>query len=344
MGYTGNRNNPVSPDDIESSLSIIEANGGLGQWEGDDEDMEIERYSFPRFPGADDLGACKIKSHGSEHTRTDKCKAFTPDPGNMYLSRPGIGSHSSDVETIDAWLDAPRNIVGGVMLLGNPGTGKTALLEAAVTYGQRKLTTVVFTPDHTKDDLLRVFVGEGNGEKGTPYNYGPLAKAAIEGHVFYGDEVMLLMDGVKPILYAAADGRRFLPEGDVDGSPLEINPDFRLVVSSNPMVRGASLPEPLSSRFASTTLTVETSASLLRDLNIDDSIIAAWETMKTQGLWHPEIRELRLADYWMPIDETQAASALIPEHCPESQRQAVRDIVVGYVGGNLRLDGRLVVA
>ena len=155
---------------------------------------------------------------------------------------------------------------------------------------------------------------------------------------------MLLVDGVKPVTYPLADGRRFLPEGNVDGSALEIHPDFRLIVSSNPMVRGASLPEPLGSRFASTSLTVETSAAMLAALGLDESIIEAWKALGSAGLWRPAIREMRMADYWLGVDTTQAASAFLPEHCPESQREAIRNIVVSYIGGNLRKDGRLVVA
>jgi hypothetical protein len=311
-------------DEIEDALSIIEANGGEGEWETDENgNPVIPRWLFPRFDGA-------------------------TDPADMYLSRTGIGAYDTDVETVAGWLAAPRNIVGGIMLLGEPGTGKTALIEAAVCHADRELLTVVCTPDHTKDSLFLRFVGEGNGDPGrdgkpTPYTLGPIPYAAKHGKTLYMDEFMLLIDGVKPLVYPLADGRNVLPEGNVDGSPLEIHPDFRLIVSSNPQVRGASLPEPIGSRFASTTLTVETSAPMLRDLDIDDSVVAAWEALGTAGLWRPQIREMRLADYWLQADKTQAVSAFLPEHCPESQRQAVRDTVVSYLGGNIRKDGRLVV-
>lgn len=337
--------------DIEDALSIIEDNGGDGEWETADTASAVTRWRFPRFhpthcthcPGsltADDEG---------DYTCDDCGQVHEMDLADMYLSRSGIGPYDTDVETLVAWLMAPRNIVGAILLLGNPGTGKTALAEAAVTHMNRDITTVVCTPDHTKDALYLRFVGEGHGDPGrdgapTPYTLGPIPYAAKHGHVLYMDEVMLLPDGVKPILYSLSDGRRFLPEGNVDGSALEVHPDFRLILSSNPMVRGASLPEPLGSRCASTTLTVETDAAMLRDLDIDDSVIAAWEGLGTAGLWRPEIRELRLADYWLSVDATQAASAFLPEHCPESQRKQVRNTVVSYLGGNLREDGRLVVS
>jgi hypothetical protein len=125
---------------------------------------------------------------------------------------------------------------------------------------------------------------------------------------------------------------------------MEIHPNFRLILSSNPLVRGASMPEPMASRCASTTVTVETSAGLLRDLAIDESVVAAWEALGSQGLWRPAIRELRLADYWLPVDPAQSVSAFLPEHCPESQRKQIRDVVVTYLGGSIREDGRLVVA
>jgi hypothetical protein len=342
-------------DDIENALDIIDANGGLGEWEAGQSGPTVERWLFPRFPGAENLGTCstKGKAHEDVHLRDDKCKKFEVDRGNMYLSRPGIG-HDTDVETIVAWLAAPRNIVGMILIEGNPGSGKTALVEAACTHAERTLLTHLSTPDDTRDSLFLRFVGEGKGEGGTPYVMGPVPFAAKHGYVLYGDEWMLTADGVKPVYYELADGRRFLSGGNVDGSPLEVHPDFRFIVSSNPQVRGASLPEPIGSRAASTTITVETSASMLLDLGIDSSIVATWVALGTQGLWRPEIRELRMADYWMQqgTDEdepnegliTQATSAFLPSHCPESQREQIRDIVVSYLGGDVRKDGRLVVS
>ena len=323
----------MTGDDIEDALNIIEQNGGLGEWESapGEEATPTERWQFKRFPGA-------------------------TDAGDMYLSRSGLGPYDTDVETLAAWLTGPRNIIGGVLLLSEPGTGKTALLEAATTFmtepeeGEdfdpegRRLITVLCTPDHTKDSLLLRFVGEGNGDDGTPFTLGPVAYAAKHGHILYLDEFMLLPDGVKPILYSLADGRHYLPEGNVDGTPMAIHPDFRLVLSSNPQVRGASMPEPLASRFASTTLTIETTSEMLTDLGIDESIVAAWEALGNQGLWRPQIREMRAADYWLVVDPAQASSAFLPEHAPESQRKQIRDIVTGFIGGALRNDGRLVVS
>lgn len=309
-------------DDIEDALSIIEENGGSGEWE---QTQATPRWLFPRFHGA-------------------------TDPADQYLSRAGVGEHhDTDVETLVSWLEAPRNIVGGILLRGEPGTGKTALIEAAVTHAgtedePRSLITHLCTPDDTRESLFLRFVGEGNGEHGTPFVKGPLAMAATIGAVFYMDEYMLLPDGVKPVTYQLADGRRILSGGNIDGSDLIIHEDFRLVVSSNPDVRGASLPEPVASRFASTTLTIETNAALLRDLAIDEAIVGAWEALGNAGLWRPQIREVRLADYWLPLDAGQAVSAFLPEHCPESQRENVRNTVVSFLGGNVRADGRLVVS
>lgn len=322
-------------DDFETDLALREANGGVGDWEERTTMTSTERWLFPRFPGA-------------------------TDDADFYLSRSGIGPHDSDVETLVSWLAAPRNVVGAILLIGDPGTGKTALAEAAVTHAmpdppkpkkgakpvapESNLVTVVCTPDHTKDSLFLRFVGEGKGENGTPYVLGPVPYAAKHGKILYLDEAMLLVDGTKPVIYALSDGRRFLPEGNVDGSALEIHPDFRLILSSNPLVRGASLPEPLASRCASTTLTVETSKDMLLDLAIDEAVVAAWEGLGAAGLWRPAIREMRLADYWLDVDKAQAVSAFVPEHCPESQRKDVTSIVVSFLGGDIREDGRLVVS
>lgn len=338
----------TSGNDIESALDLIDANGGTGEWESaeDGGPAPTPRWLFPRFN-------LRCPVSGEVHESGENCdtceEVHEMDQADMYLSRSGIGPYDTDVETLVGWLAAPRNIVGATLLLGEPGTGKTALIEAAATHSDRTLTTVVCTPDHTKDSLFLRFVGEDKGEPlpngmNSPYALGPIPMAAKFGHLLYCDEAMLLVDGVKPLLYPLADGRRFLPEGNVDGSALEVHPDFRLVLSSNPMVRGASLPEPIASRCASTTLTVETSAAMLRDLAIDESVVAAWEALGAAGLWRPQVREMRLADYWLSVDAGQSVSAFLPEHCPESQREQVRNTVVSFIGGNVRADGRLVVS
>src|SRR5690606_36064748 len=116
-------------------------------------------------------------------------------------------------------------------LLGEPGTGKTALIEAAATHAERTLTTHVCSPDDSRDSLFLRFVGENHGEvdangNPTPYTLGVVPFAAKHGHLLYLDEAMLLPDGVKPsTIYPLAEGRRFLPGGNVDGSDLEVHPN-----------------------------------------------------------------------------------------------------------------------
>lgn len=345
-------------DDVASAFDIIEDHmpeNILGEWEAPDEDTAAAnsgttRWQFPRFEGADTRGRCSTKAHASKgnHEQMKSCKGWVVDTANLYLSRAGLGPYDTDVETVCAWLDAPRNIVGGVLLLGDPGTGKTSLAQAAATHGEWDARVLTATPDHTKDSLLIRFMGEGKGIDGTAFGYGPVAQAVKDAAdrkvVLIVDEFMLFLDGVKSIFYPLLDGNHWLPEANIDGSAMPVPDNFRLVVTSNPQVRGASLPEPIASRFASTTLTVETSEGMLYDLGIDDSIIAAWTALGTQGLWRPQVRELRLADYWLSVDVNQSVSAFVPEHCPESQRRAVRDTATGFLGGSTRDDGRLVVA
>jgi hypothetical protein len=320
-------------DDIESAMSIIEQNGGLGEYEAADEGTTVQRWLFPRFAGADQIG-----------TTDPDTGEFSVDMGNMYLSRTGLAPYDTDVETVGGWLAAPRNVVGGVMLLGAPGGGKTALAQAACTHADREYTVITATPDHTKDSLFMRFVGEGKGEDGTAFVKATLADAAIRGLTVIVDEFWLFVDGVKPLFYPLADGSHWLPEGNLDGTAAAIHPDTRLIITANPQVRGASLPEPIGSRFAGTTLRIETSGAMLRDLGIDEAVVAAWEALGTAGIWRPQIREMRVADYWLAQNPAQAVSAFLGEHCPESERKNVRDTVVSILGGNIREDGRLVVS
>lgn len=344
-----------SGDDIEDALSIIEANGGVGEWENAPETEDsagvTPRWLFPRFEGAGQIGTCSDaegnvpEGHDGTHTQTEECgENWAADPGNMYLSRSGLSGYDTDVETVAGWLEAPRNVVGGVMLLGEPGGGKTSLAQAACTHSDREYTVLTATPDHTKDSLFLRFVGEGLGENGGAFVKATLVDAVLHGKTIIVDEFWLLVDGVKPLFYPLADGSHWLPEGNLDGSPMPINPKTRLIITANPQVRGASLPEPIGSRFAGTTLHIETSAAMLRDLAIDESIVTAWEALGTAGLWRPQIREMRVADYWLSQNPAQAVSAFLGEHAPESEREQIRNTVVSYLGGQIRSDGRLVVS
>jgi hypothetical protein len=127
-----NANQPFTDgEDVESALDIIEKNGGTGEWEearGEDAAGAIQRWMFPRFEGA-------------------------TETADMYLSRTGLGPYDTDVETIIAWASAPRNMVGAINLVGDPGGGKTALAEAAATHSDDclGLHTHLCTPDDTRD-------------------------------------------------------------------------------------------------------------------------------------------------------------------------------------------------
>jgi hypothetical protein len=83
---------------------------------------------------------------------------------------------------------------------------------------------------------------------------------------------------------------------------------------------------------------------MLRDLAIDESIVGAWEALGNAKLWRPQIREMRVADYWLAANPAQAVSAFLGEHAPNSERKDIRNIVVSYLGGSIREDGRLVVS
>jgi len=333
---------PTTGDDIDSALDIIEQNGGTGEWEQPAPAEVIPRWLFPRFPGADERGTCDV--HEGVHPEDDECLDYVADTADLYLSRSGLGPYDTDVETIAGWLEAPRNRVGGIMLLGEPGSGKSALAQAACTHADRRYTMLTATPDDTKDSLRMRFVGEGKGDDGTAFAKSSLVRAAEMGWTVIVDEFMLYMDGVKPLFYPLLDGSHWFPEANIDGTDLAIHPEFRVIVTANPLVRGASLPEPVASRFASTTITVDTSAQMLRDLSIDEAVVQAWEALGTANLWRPQIREMRMADYWLGVDPVQAVSAFLGEHAPESQRKAIRDTVVAQLGGNIREDGRLVVS
>ena len=251
---------------------------------------------------------------------TSSAKKYTLPGGREYLTR-ALGGYENDVEG----MQALRALGKHTLLLGEPGCGKTALIMAAFPdveneIGHDRLTAfdMLWRPRPMPDGSIQ-------------FDPSPLNRAATLGKPFYIDEIMRCNADALTPLFSAMDGRGFIVSGNIDGTDLMVKKGFVVVGASNPMVRGAFLPDAIASRFH--ILSVETSESLLKRLNLDDRLIVAWNNLGNLAggeTWRPSIRELLSAQSFLdenPSNMAQAAFALTGYRVPARDRSVVASVI-----------------
>ena len=257
--------------------------------------------------------------------------------GSKYFARKW-GAHS-DVAALQkaraATMDSVTTGKGSPMFAlfyGAPGTGKTALVEAAFGEG---LYTLLGTGDTEVADMIGGYVQTASG--GFEWVDGDLVRAMEEGKVYFIDEIGLIDPKVLSILYGAMDGRR---EVSITANPergvVKAHENFYVVAATNPNAPGVRLSEALLSRF---TVQVEmtTDWALAKKMGAPAYLVTAAQNLAKkfdsgETSWAPQMRELlAFRDIESVFGKSFAIQNLLAA-APELDRPVVADVLSRVAG------------
>ncbi len=225
-----------------------------------------------------------------------------------------------------------------MLLVGPPGTGKTAMAEGAfadsATDKHEGFYSIVCSVDTTTADFLGTWV-QDPGTGSFRWVDGPLTLAVRHGVPFYADEVLLADSRVlSEVLYPLMDGRDVLRiAANPDLAPIVVPDGFFVLAAGNPGVPGAQFSDALRDRFTYI-VEVTTDWTLARHLRVPKEIVTVAKNLDRRRQageidWSPQLRTLlAFRDTAAKFGTQFAAQALVakaPEQAQPVIAEAIRD-------------------
>ncbi len=222
------------------------------------------------------------------------------------------------------------------LIYGAPGCGKTAMVEAA--FGD-DVVTLIGTGDTEVADMVGGYVQTPSG--GFEWVDGGLIDAAVNGKVYFIDEVGLIDPKVLSLAYGLMDGRRELVvTANPERGTIKAHDNFYVVAATNPNAPGVRLSEALLSRF---TIQVEmtTDWALAKKLGVPTAMVTASQNLakkqaSNEVSWSPQMRELiAFRDVAKTFGNSFAISNLLAS-APEIDRPVVADVLTRAYGEEVK--------
>jgi len=265
----------------------------------------------PRLTVADALS-------GAEH--------YPRPNGDKYYARDWRGN--PDVEV----LRKGRTLGHYAFFYGAPGTGKTALAEAA--FGD-ELVTILGSGDTEVSDLVGGYVQTITG--GFEWIDGPLLIAAEQGRPLLIDEIGLIDPKVLSIVYGLMDGRKeYRVTANPERGTVKAKDGFYIVAATNPNAPGVNISEALLSRFL-LHAELTTDWALARKLGVPTQMVTAAQNLDKKQTaeevsWAPQMRELLAYRDISKEYGSEWAIANLLAQAPEIDRPIVADVFTRVFG------------
>lgn len=224
-----------------------------------------------------------------------------------------------------------------VLLFGIPGTGKTAMFEAAFTSVGFEL--VPGTGDTEVSDFVGGYVPLPGG--GFMWVDGPLPRAMELGIPLLVDEIALIDPRVMAVAYSVMDGRGKLKiTANPERGEVEAKPGFIIFGACNPRAPGARMSEALLSRFP---LHVEVGVDfqLMKKMGVPTAFVTCAQNLKkkydaNEISWFPSIREMLDFKRLSELFGENIALANVVSQSPEMDRPQIADVLTRGYGTPIR--------
>ncbi|WP_329431328.1 MoxR family ATPase (plasmid) [Streptosporangium sp. NBC_01495] len=245
-----------------------------------------------------------------------------------------------------ALLEAARKNGEHVVLVGPPGTGKTAVIEAAFAppHGPG-FETIIGTADTTEMDLVGTFIQDPS-TSAFVWVPGPLQRSVERGVPLLVDEIALIDSRVLSVLYALMDGRGVLHiPANPKLAPIPVATGWMVAAAYNPDVPGANVSDALTDRFTHH-IEVGTDWNLAIELGVPADIVKIAKNLDQRRIKgeissSPQLRALlAFRDLSARYGERYAAANLAaraPRHDRDTIVEALQtrfhDIAAARLGG-----------